>query len=333
MPKGITKAQRDLAFVYTQADHLQGKAYIDTGQSLSIVNRKLFSQKKVYGIESIQYSFVPTYTGVEPDIDLLVCSVKTAGDTWSVHNAWVKGHALHTEMQALVLADNPSIKGKWAEFKVFLVSAHRNVVIGAAPPGNLVPVDGDGAFVLQGEWDYSTFVMPQHDVDPVTGEPLVADETTAHLLGPNLLNAGDGTFMSAGLVEAYALSRATVQPEDPAVPPGMSTSFFNLLTDSGSQEPELAFVIEGENDEPPYDQLSYPGGGANAPVPWITKFDVANVNQPNGMIDGFLAQCGIIEIEFGGYKNGNSVAIPNIVVKLSVAPGMYKGVAAIDMGQ
>jgi hypothetical protein len=333
MAKGLTKAQRDLTFLYREAEHTNSAAYIDIGQSLSIVNRKLFSQKKVYGVESLRYSFGSTYTGVEPDVDLVYARIRTAGDTWSVHNAWVKGHALHTEMQALVLDDNPSIKGTWAEYKVFLDSAHRNANVGALPVGNLKPIDGSGAFVLEGSWDYSIFVMPQHDVDLVTGEPLPADETYVHLLGPNLGDPLTNTLLSAGLVEAYSKSRATVQPQDPAVPAGMSDSFFNLLTDSGSQEPELALVIETENDNPPYDQTSYPGGGVNAGVPWITKFDIANSAQPNGMMDGFLTQCGLLEVVFIGYKNGEVVPLPDIVFNLTLAPGMYKGVAAIDMGQ
>ena len=64
---------------------------------------------------------------------------------------------------------------------------------------------------------------------------------------------------------AYADSRAAVNPDQPNVPAGMATSFFNLLTDSGSQEPELATVIEQEGDNPPYDLLNYPGGSANTP--------------------------------------------------------------------
>jgi hypothetical protein len=332
MAKGITKAQRELQFVIP-ADLVTGTGFIDSGQSLSIVNRKLFSQKKVYGIEKIEFDFVPTYTAGVLDFDYIRVQVLTAGDTWSVHNAWTKGHALHTEMQALVLDDNPSIKGKWAEYKVFLSGGHRNAVNGAGATGNLIPVDGLMAPYLQGEWKYSTFVMPQHDVDLVTGEPLPADETNVHLIGPNLINPGDGSFYSAGLVQSYALSRATVQPEDPFVPPGMSDSFFNLLTDSGSQEPELALVIEAENDQPPYDQVNYPGGATNAFYPVTTATQVANVNHPNAMVDGMLAQCGLLEFVVTAQKDGEFVATPELQLRVTYAPGMYKGVAAIDMGQ
>ncbi len=324
----LTKAQRTILLNVpagvNPGDSASG--YVDSGQSLSIVNRKLFSQKKCYAISDIQFAISPSVA-----YDTIIVVVSTAGDTWSVHNAWTKSHALHTEMQDLVLDDNPSVKGTWAEFKVFLDGEHRNAVNGAGAPGNLQPFDGAGNLVLDGEWDYSTFVMPQHDVDPATGEPLAADETNVHLLGPNL--GASGALLSAGLVEAYSLSRATVQPEDPSVPAGMGDSFFNLLTDSGSQEPELALVIEGENDEPPYDQLSYPGGGANAPVPFVTAFDTANTASPNGIINGFIAQCGLFKITTSAFLNGEKVASPEVSVLVNYAPGTYKGVAAIDMGQ
>jgi hypothetical protein len=106
--------------------------------------------------------------------------------------------------------------------------------------------------------------MPQHDVDPATGEPLPALSRTAVLIGDNSASyPASGSRVS--LAQSYMESRATVQPVDPNVPAAMSTSFFNLLTDSGSQEPELADIIEDENDQPPYATDDYPGTTNNAP--------------------------------------------------------------------
>jgi hypothetical protein len=113
----------------------------------------------------------------------------------------------------------------------------------------------------------------------------------------------------------------------------MSDSFFNKLTDSGSQEPELAQTIEIDNDNPPYDLDNYPGGAVNASAPVISSFDMANQASPNGHLSGFVAQCGIIQLEVVALLNGEIVASPAVLVKVAVAPGAYKGVAAIDMGQ
>lgn len=326
----ITKAQKELLFMTAPAVGAASSVnYVDSGQSLSIVNRKLFSQEKVYGIESVEFVYAPTYTAGVLDFDTVALTITNCLDTWPVHNGYVKGRALHAQMQELVLEDNPSVKGKWSEFKVYLDSNHRTEVVSGV--GNITPVDSLGNSYLAGEWDYSQFILPQHDVDPVTGQPLPADECSAHLLGANL--GVPGSFQSCGLVEAYALSRATVQPEDPSVPAGFESSFFNLLTDSGSQEPELALEIAGENDQPPYDQLNYPGGATNGPAPPFTDLIVTNVNSPNGVLPGFVAPCGLFSIAVQASLLGARVDTPAMFVRVTYAPGMYKGVAAIDMGQ
>lgn len=290
-----------------------------------MVNRKLFRQGMAYGIESIDFFFIPkSATG----LDTLRVTAYTAGDTWSVHNSHVKGKALWDEMNQLVLEDNPSVEGTWADYKVFLDPSH----VSAGANNNLKPVDLSLTAYLDGEWDYSTYVLPQHKVDPLTGNPDPADETTAHLLGDNVGAAG--AFTSVGLVRAYAESRATVQPTDPAVPAGMSTSFFNLLTDSGSQEPELADVIEDDNDEPPYHPTSYPGGAVNGATPVWTEYAVASVGQPNGILGSFVAQCGLICFSVNGVNAaGVGVAVDPVFCRVNYMPGKYKGVAAIPMGQ
>ena len=255
-----------------------GVSYIDLAKNLSECNRKLFSQGYVYAVAGVTYTF--TAGPVTPDV--VSMSVATAGDTWSVQNSHTKGRALWNQMNALVLKDNPSIKGKWHDYKVYLDDHHEVA-------GNAAVLDGDGNAVLTGEWEYSQYVMPQHEVDPATGLPLAADQFVSHLIGQD-------TATSKGLVKAYAESRATVQPVDPAVPAAMSTSFFNLLTDSGSQEPELADVIEDANDQPPYHETSYPGGGANADAPWFQQHSSASIGSPTGFVPGFQAECGLVKI-------------------------------------
>lgn len=312
----ITKAQRTMTLVVPA-----GVSYIDIAQCLSITNRKLFRQGMVYGIESLEF----TYGAPAAALDTVKVDVSVAGDTWSVHNAHVKGEALWNEMNDLVLEDNPSVQGKWHDYKVFLDGAHRTNLISAGIP-NLTPQT-----YLGGEWEYSDYVMPQHDVDPATGVPLVADQTNCHLLGDDI--GGPGSFSSVGLVKAYAESRATVSPDQPNVPGGMPTSFFNLLTDSGSQEPELALVIEAENDNPPYDLNNYPGGDLNAPDPIIAEFGAATIGSPIGILTSFIAQCGLIRINNQGLLDGAPVASDTLTVILTVMAGKYKGIAAIPMGQ
>jgi hypothetical protein len=302
----------DLTYRWTPATSDQGAAnsedqYIDIARDLSIVNRRGYDQNRMYAIQGVSFIFPPASAAAN-----FTLKAYSAGNTWSVQNAHVKGEALWHQMNDLVLEDNPSIQGTWAGFKVRLDDHH---VAG----NTLNPEDGDEQDYLQGEWSYSTYVMPQHEVDPATGEPLAALERTAHLVGNDF-----GTRI--GLVQAYAQSRATVQPLDPAVPAGISASFFNLLTDSGSQEPELADVIIDADDEPPYDQDEYPGMGNNADCTVLHAQSSVSQYAPDGRLPGLVLPCGLLHL------NGSIIDAP-VTVIVHVAPGMYKGTASVPMGQ
>ncbi len=331
MPK-IAPAVTDLQFTIPAGggDDTDSRSYIDTAKELSKINRRLYSQERMYAYQGLTFIFRQndqTIVNPKPDVALIEMSVRTAGNTWIVHNAYVKGKALWNQMQELVLEDNPSIKGKWHDYKVRLSKQMLTDRI-------LDVKDGYGNTVAAGEWALSKYVMPQHDVDPADGLPKAAIEYTACLIGE------EGALTTGGirsLVHAYQESRATVQPEDPNVPAGMSTSFFNLLTDSGSQEPELADVIEDENDQPPYDADNYPGGTTNAIAPTTVGFAAISTSEVDGRIGGFVAPCGLLELEIKGYSTDGSeiptADMPSVDVLLHVAPGTYKGVAAIPMGQ
>ena len=324
----------DLAFTIPAGTNPDGTAgrtdprsYIDTARELSKCNRRLYSQAKCYAYQGLTFIWRDSSTQPIESIEIVV---RTAGNTWVVHNAHVKGEALWHEMQDLVLKDNPSIKGKWHDYKIRLSTQ-------MVTARELSVKDGAGVDVKAGEWARSIYVMPQHEVDPATGEPLAADEFSACLIGP------DSPGIKS-LVQAYEDSRSTVSPDQPNVPTGVSTSFFNLLTDSGSQEPELADVIIDENDNPPYDIDEYPGGATNANVPWPVGYAAISSAEVDGRIGGFIAPCGLLEIEINGYNSAlvtptNPTGVvpvadmPAIDILLHVAPGMYKGVAAVPMGQ
>jgi len=252
------------------------------------------------------------YPQAATSADIFTLKAFSAGNTWAVQNAHVKGEALWNQMNQLVLEDNPSIAGKWHGFKVRLDDHH-------VAANTLNPEDGDEADYLAGEWEYSTYVLPQHDVDPGTGQPLPALERTAHLVGPDFSTR-------IGLVNAYQESRATVQDIDPSVPAGLAASFFNLLTDSGSQEPELAEVIREDNNMPPYDHLNYPGGSVNADCAVLHQQASASKYNPDGSIGPMILPCGLLRIK-------GSIIDEPVTVIVHVAEGMYKGVAAQKMGQ
>lgn len=307
----------------TDNDH---RMYIDTMRELSKINRRMYSQAKMVAYQGM--TFIWKQDPINP-VATIELKIATAGNTWTVQNAYVKGHALWNQMQELVLDDNPSLKGKWHDFKI-QYSGNQSAA------RTLACRDASGALIADGEWNIATYVMPQHEVDPVpdpvTGNlnPLAALEVTPVLIG-------DDTSTKRSLVKAYQESRATVQPVDPNVPATVSTSFFNLLTDSGSQEPELADVIIDENDEPPYDQDNYVGGDTNGKFGSIVGYSAISSAEVDGRVGSFVAPCGLLELQLRGYDDaGNQILsenMPEVEILLHVAPGMYKGVAAVDMGQ
>jgi hypothetical protein len=315
----IQPAQLDLYFEADTAAAGDSRSYVDTARELSKVNRRLYPQGRMYAYQGLTFIWKQSAA----NLATIEVSVRTAGNTWIVQNAHVKGEALWNQMQELVLEDNPSVAGKWHDFKVRLSDQQITA-------RELLAKDGQGVDYLVGEWDMSTYVMPQHEVDPATGLPLAATELTACLIG------GD-TTTKRSLVKAYEESRSTVQSPMPNVPAGMSDSFFNLLTDSGSQEPELADVIEDENDNPPYDLDDYPGGDANAPDAVTVGYGAISAQEVDGRIGPFIAPCGLIEIDIKGYDQAGdpiaTAAMPVVGLLLHVAPGMYKGTASVPMGQ
>ena len=295
--------------------------YVDTAKQLSKINRRLYSQGRLYGYQGLSFIWKSTGTGATA-VATIECKVKTAGNTWIVHNAFVKGKALWDEMQQLVLEDNPSIAGKWHDFKLQLDGGQSSI-------RTMEARDGAGNLYASGEWALSEYVMPQHSVD-AAGNPLPAIQYTPLLIGAD-------TASKRSLVKAYEESRATVSANQPNTPAGLTTSFFNLLTDSGSQEPELALTIEAENDNPPYDLNNYPGGATNGVNPTIVGYSAISSEEVDGHIGPFVAPCGLLQIEIVGYdSNGDEVEpanMPDVDILLHVAPGTYKGVAAVPMGQ
>lgn len=318
MPK-ITPAELSYNFVLTGNT---GSKYIDIAQCASMVNRRLYRQGKNYYVASVE--FIASAGGM--------CSMMTIPDTWVSANAWVKSYALWREMNKKVLSDNPSVEGKWADYKAFFDEAHVNGNwTSTGPTLNLKPMTGDvlltgGVACRDGEWFMSTLVLPQHNVNTGTGAPLAADEFVVHMLGDDVAGAGAPDLIKSGaIIHAYADTRARVQ-EEPDVPGDMSLSWMTLLTDDGSQEPELADLIEGINDLPPYDKENYPGGDINY-NDGVTQAGFATT--ATFVVDkaqGFKVPLGLIKVN---WAIGGGTA----VIKLNLMPGTYKGLLATEVQQ
>ena len=129
------------------------RSYIDTAKQLSKVNRRLYSQARNYGYQGLTFiwrsaALIPEEPGppVVPSrvLSTIEVSIATAGNTWVTQNAHVKGEALWHQMQQLVLEDNPSIAGKWHDYKIQLSDEQ-------AAARTLECRDGQGVLYVDGE--------------------------------------------------------------------------------------------------------------------------------------------------------------------------------------
>ncbi len=307
----------ELSYNFQTAQENEGTAYIDLAQICSAVNRRLYEQGKCYYVSRVSL--------IAPQG--AYCSLLTLPDTWVTSNAWVKAKALWNQMNKKVLDDNPSTQGKWADFKVFFDAAHRNGgTVASGPNLNLWPLSLVTES-LKGEWVMSEYVQPQHNVNTGTGEPLAADEYTAHMLGDNIAGSGSPDLIkSVGIIQGYQDTRARVQAE-PAVPGDMSTSWMTLLTDDGSQEPELAQLIEDQNDLPPYDETEYPGGGGNFNEGVTQSYLATTTTLAVDKDIGFKVPLGLIKVV---WANSSDIGV---ALQIHLTPGYYKGLMATEVKQ
>lgn len=314
MAKKLDPAELSYIFKFPGSS---GTKYIDIAQCASMVNRRLYRQGRCYYVSKI--TAVMAGGG-----SITLC---TLPDTWVISNAWVKAFNLWKSMQNRVLKDNPSVKGKWRDFKVFFDPAHVNGGFGASgPTDNLKPSDCAGTEIKDGEWNMSTLVLPQHDVDPATGVVLAADEFEVHMIGADVGGPLPANLTSGGIVKMYQDTRAR-QNQDPLVPGTMPDSWGTQLTDSGSQDPELADLIDAENDLPPYDNDEYPGGGGNFDGGCIQSILMSTATLPIDKDLGFKVPLGLIKV---GWQ---VESYAGVFLKIDLVPGNYKGLLATKVKQ
>ncbi len=188
--------------------------YLDIGQCLSTINRRSYRQAMNYAVASIEAFSV---SGCRVGVSIIPT-------TWVADNATTKAFETWKDQRAEVLRDQPSLKAKWSDFKIYMDSAHSQLGV----ISNLTPVDGNGNSYLLGEWDASQFVLPL----PGAAQAAAGDahETVFHVVGdhipPGLFDPT--TILSTGLIKAYAASRARVLSPDPVQVGQYITGFYNV---------------------------------------------------------------------------------------------------------
>lgn len=244
-----------------------GVSYVDLALCASLVNRRGYKQENTnWAIGQIELLGGIGAAGL--------FTVGKLPETWVYHNAYEKSRALWHKMNDQVLDEEPSIVGKYADFKIYIDDNMRQQTIqdGANPAGKiltpqvsgLTAADFSGAVSPRADWEYSQLTIPND------GGPGVSVDYYLHALGAN-------TGSSKGLIAGYARSRSRPQAQDPNVP--TTEGWMTDLFDVGDNLEELRDVIVQDNDRAPYpispEQTSgdfYPGGGSEFAGPQVHGF-------------------------------------------------------------
>jgi len=275
-----------------------GTSYVDLSLAASIANRRFYRQGIEWAVAGFTIFTVPTVTGG------LDCT--KIPETWVASNAWMKSYSLWREMNDQVLETNPSISGKYADFKIYAdaTMVGQDIQCTADPSGLiLTPQDYSGAFT---DGDFSGGVAPKTDWEFSKLE--IPNDPTPGLTADYVMHmVGDNTVGSMGLIRGYALSRSRPQLEDPNVPgTGASGDWMTNLFDDGNQFEEIKEDLVEQNDRSPYPVGNpgaasefYPGGGNEFESLQIhdnAKVTSTTVGGKTGMRGGTF-QCGLIRFD------------------------------------
>ncbi len=280
-----------------------GEVYIDIAKAMSMVNRKLYRQQGLWHVHGVcTYADSDLAAGGTIGVPYTV-AISGAPRTWVTRNALVKAFEKWKDQQKQAYdAASTSIKPKWQDFKVWLNDNHRTT-------GDLIPTSGHmfGGVdpYTAGEWVQSKIVYERVD----GAGNVVQSEPELHILGP------DNGTTNKGLIVQYGDSRALVQSPDPVTPGNLSTNIYTLSEGAlSAQLEEITENLETDNDEPPYDQITYPGGSSNGNEPLLYSFGANSSTAKRKLtLNGFAAPNGLLEIQYNKDPplGGDDPATPN----------------------
>lgn len=310
-----------------------GGAVIDVGQVYSLVNRVSMRQGYEYVVQSLEI-------GVQAGGAFEACIMRLP-EHWPCVNAWEKGMRLWLKQQndAAEDAGLESTIARYRDFKVAFDKDH-NFADNLLPSGFFINDGGSTSDTY--EWEQSRIVIPN---DGTVGN------TTERLLHV----VGSSTSTRAGLINAYAESRSRPNTPEPNLVDTATGGIFGEMFDVGFDDEEVVDNFQDRNNEAPYllgrqsAQEYYPGGsfqgfggGTGGGIPYSGSFvDILSINAGQmfntDTCPGFVAPCGLIQINYNA-TGANVPGVPQpgdmpfgLWLKLTLAPGSYKGVLAQSM--
>lgn len=324
--------------------------FLDLSQVASIANRRFYRQGLNWAVAGMQIRSAPLVAPADnsyvPKINILVQKLP---NTWVMSNAWEKSFRAWQKMNREALAETPSIKPKFLDFKIYADKFHHEQKFDK----NLLPRSFEydstnQAFTVNtakpGEWVASKVSIP---VTTPAGSIDVGETSEFEFIAVGANYPGtNGDHNAVSLIEGYASSRGLPYTEDPNAP--------GDAMDTGGATPEnwiSAMFNEGtnvdrnvlddmitENNQAPYpfegmDLLTtdtqYPGG-ANQ-LPGLELHDALEVTSTTigsiTNIPGGNFPCGLIAFTIGN-DTANAITVS---LQLTLVPGNHRGYLAESM--
>ncbi len=233
-------------------------------------------------------------------------------------------------MNREALAEAPSVRPKFLDFKIYADENHHTVGFGL----NLMPLSGSAAVANAGEWIASKFVVPNTagSVGAVNNFEVIATGSSYPGTGSSGLNA-------VSLIEGYAASRGLPNIEDPNTPSDAADAngstpenwMSALFNEGTSQDDQVLTDMITENNEAPYPfendgtftDTMYPGGANQLPgmqfhdVEYFTPTTISNTIR----LKGGNFPCGLVRFDC----SNQSADAATITIIVDMIPGTHRG--------
>jgi len=270
-----------------------GTWYIDLAKALSLQERRLHRQKKLYTVYGGFFVDTPSEGAVSR------VNINTAPNTWVARTSVNRAFKIWKSMISKTLKSSEGTRpGKWNDFKIYLNNSHNS--------SPLLPVDANGNQLYTGapEWDYSTLTSEVREED-ANGVRLPVDQYDLNIVGPS--NPGEQTagnvpgWSRVGLIESWLNSRPKVDSSEPEQSPSASTDPLANLFTAENVSSDRVIIIDAEGDQAPYDEDSMFGmvSSSTSDDNNLQRQSVATTTtlQPTAPVHGFQALCGLVQIK------------------------------------
>jgi len=324
--------------------------YVDLSQSASLSNRKFLRQGLQWAVSGMRlnsYAVAPGTEFPQPGNAIGGVIVSKLPQNWIMSNAWEKGMRSWMRMNQEALAESPSVRPRFLDFKIYMDATHHNQGFGA----NKLPVTqtaygkfGPGAFTeaTPGEWEASKVFIP----NATNASPATTQDLEIIAVGASFQGAGASGLNAVSLIEGYAASRGLPNLLDPNTPgdaddTGGSTpeNWMSAIFNEGlTQTSEVIEEMISENNIAPYPfegapgitDTMYPGGGNQLVGTQLHCIEPVTSSTVGGItyIKGGSFPCGLIRIDV---YNTNSTLEMNNQLQIDLVPGSHRGYLAESM--